>query len=450
MKPPAGEDFRDHLATSDDRGRRKWVFARQPQGRFYTRRVLLSWVLLGILFAGPFVRINGNPLLMLNVVTRRFSVLGHIFWPQDMAMAAVALLIFFTGIMIFTAAFGRLWCGWVCPQTLFMEMVFRRLEYAIDGDYLAQRKLAEAPWTPRKIARRAAKHAVFFLVSFVIANLLLSYIIGVDQVVQIAADNPARHLSGLAYLLAFTGIFYAIFARFREQACTYICPYGRFQSTVVDENTMVVAYDHKRAADCVDCRLCVAVCPTGIDIRNGIQMECVNCTACIDVCDATMAKVHRPRGLIRYASLDTIERGAPFRFTPRMLAYAGILTALIGLFLVIALTRPNVEATLLRAPGALFQQLPDGNYVNLYTIQLVNKTSRPLPVALKLEDVPGRLSIMGDPHPVVAAEQLSETSILIELAPALLRAGPRKFNVGLYVDGQRVQTMRTTFIGPRN
>ncbi len=443
------EDFRDHLATSDDAGRRKWVFARQPEGRFYQRRVILSWALLGALFLGPFIKLNGNPLLMLNIVTRRFSILGHIFWPQDMALAAVALLIFFTGIMIFTSAYGRLWCGWVCPQTLLMEMVFRRIEYGIDGDHLAQRKLAQAPWTAPKIARRAVKHAVFFGVSFVIANLLLAYVIGVDQLAQIVTDNPGRHVAGLFYLLMFTGVFYAIFARFREQACTYICPYGRFQSTVVDENTMVVAYDHKRS-DCVDCELCVAVCPTGIDIRNGLQMECVNCTACIDACDGVMAKVKRPPGLIRYASLNSIERGIPFKMTPRMIAYAGVLTALIALFLAIALTRPNVEATLLRAPGALFQNLPDGNLVNLYTLQLVNKTSRPMPVQLKLEDVPGKLSIMGEPQPVVPPEQLSETSILIELAPDLLRHGPKKFNVGVYVNGTRAQTVRTTFIGPRD
>jgi cytochrome c oxidase accessory protein FixG len=467
---PDWKDFRDHLATADEQGRRRWIYPRQPQGRFYQWRKYLRWLLLGILFAGPFLHINGNPLLMVNVVARRFSILGRIFWPQDMALLAIALLLYFTGIMIFTAAYGRLWCGWVCPQTLFMEMVFRPIEYKIEGDARAQRTLAAAPWTARKIRLKLAKHGIFFGLSFVISNLLLSYIIGVDQLLGIITDNPLRHLSGLAYLLAFTGLFYAIFARFREQACTFICPYGRLQSTVLDENTVVVAYDYKRGeqrggldrrqtpaqrrqagrGDCVDCKLCVAVCPTGIDIRNGNQMECVACTACIDACDGVMAKTGRPRGLIRYASLNSIERGAPFRVTPRMAGYGAVLSVLVGLFLFLVLTRSNVEATLLRAPGALFEQLPGGNLVNLYTVQLVNKTSQPLPVQLRLEGVPGKLSIMGDPKLVVPGEQLAQTSVLIELAPAVLRDGRKRLEVGVYSQGRRLQTVHTTFIGPRD
>ena len=467
---PDWKDFRDHISTADEQGRRRWIYARKPRGRFYQRRLWLSWLLLGVLFAVPFLHINGNPVLMLNVVTRRFSILGRIFWPQDMVLLAIALLLYFIGIMVFTAAYGRLWCGWVCPQTLFMEMVFRRIEYLIEGDSRAQRRLAAAPWTARKIRLKLAKHAIFFGLSFVISNLLLSYIIGVDQLLAIITDNPLRHLSGLAYLLAFAGVFYAIFARFREQACTFICPYGRFQSTVLDENTLVVAYDHKRGeergpldrrqspaqrrqagrGDCVDCRLCVAVCPTGIDIRDGIQMECVNCTACIDACDGVMDKVGRPRGLVRYASLNSIERGEPFHLTPRMTGYALVLSVLAGLFLFLVLTRPNVEATLLRAPGALFQQLPNGSLVNLYTLQLVNKTSQPVPVQLRLEDVPGRLSVMGDPNLVVPKEQLASTPVLIELAPDLLRHGLKKFHVGVYSQGRRLQTVATTFIGPRD
>ena len=467
---PDGKDFRDHLATADERGRRRWIYPRQPRGRFYQWRIRLSWLLLGLLLAGPFLRIHGNPLLLLNVAAGRFSILGRIFWPQDMALLAIALLLFLTGIMIFTAAYGRLWCGWVCPQTLFMEMVFRRIEYKIEGVARAQRALAAAPWNARKIGLKLAKHALFFGLSFVISNLLLSYLIGLDQLQAIIADSPSRHLSGLACLLAFTGVFYAIFACFREQACTFICPYGRLQSTVVDENTVAVAYDYKRGeeraaldrrqspaqrrqagrGDCVDCRLCVSVCPTGIDIRNGSQMECVACTACIDACDGVMARTGRPRGLIRYASLNSLERGEPFRITPRLCGYAAVLSVLAGLFLFLILTRPDVEATLLRAPGALFEQLPGGNLVNLYTLQLVNKTSRPVPVQLRLQDVPGALSIMGDPSLVVPGEQLAQTSVLIELAPALLRNGPKKLRVGVYSQGRLLQTVHTTFIGPRD
>jgi cytochrome c oxidase accessory protein FixG len=360
------EDFRDHLATANQDGGRRWLYPRKPSGRFYRRRTWLSALLLAVMFAGPFVKIGGNPLLMVNIVERKFSILGQIFWPQDTFIFAVAMLIFVMGIMIFTAAFGRLWCGWTCPQTLLMEMVFRKLEYWIEGDGSRQRALDEAPWTARKVGIKLAKHLVFLSVSFVIGNTLLSYIIGSDQLLGIIQDDPRRHLVGLTFMVLFTLLFYGIFARFREQACTFICPYGRFQSALLDENTMVVAYDHRRGepraplhpgqtpeqrraageGDCVGCNHCVAVCPTGIDIRNGTQMECVNCTACIDACDNVMERVHRPRGLIRFASLNNIERGEPQRYTPRMKLYTVVLLALISLFVFLLFTRADIQTTL--------------------------------------------------------------------------------------------------------
>jgi cytochrome c oxidase accessory protein FixG len=262
-----------------------------------------------------------------------------------------------------------------------MEMVFRRIEYLIEGDAPAQLALSKAPWNGGKIAKKTLKHALFLALSFLIGNTLLSYIIG-EQLIHIITDDPLQHLFGLGCMTLFTFVFYAIFARFREQACTFICPYGRFQSAMLDENTMVVAYDYKRGerrnplhrdqtpdqraaaglGDCISCRQCVAVCPTGIDIRNGTQMECVNCTACIDACDAVMDKVGRPRGLIRFASLNNIERGEKQRFTARMKLYSAVLAALITLFLVLLYTRSDVETTLLRAPGALLTTTARGTH----------------------------------------------------------------------------------------
>jgi cytochrome c oxidase accessory protein FixG len=464
------QDFRDHLATADKQGNRRWIYPKKPSGRWYRWRTYVSWLLLAIMFAGPFIRINGNPLLMINIVARRFSILGQIFWPQDVAIFAIAMLVFLTGIIIFTTAFGRLWCGWTCPQTLLMELVFRKIEYAIEGDALAQRTLAAAPWTATKLVKKLTKHAIFFGLSFVIGNTLLSYIIGSDQLIHIITDNPLNHLQGLTFMILFTLMFYAIFARFREQACTFICPYGRFQSAILDENTMVVAYDHKRGeqrgplhrdqtpeqrkaaglGDCVACRQCVAVCPTGIDIRDGTQMECVNCTACIDACDAIMDKVSRPRGLIRFASLNNIERGERQRFTPRMMGYSAVLVALISLFLFLLFTRTDVQTTMLRAPGALFQTTADGNIENIYTLKLVNKTSRDIPVQLKLENIDGKLSVMGGRDLVVRKEQLAQTSVLIELSPDALKTSSTKLRIGIYSNGKLLETVNTVFIGPRD
>jgi len=462
------EDFRDHLATADQQGHRRWIYPKKVNGRFYRWRTWSSWLLLTIMFVGPFVRINGNPLLLLNIVERRFSILGQIFWPHDVPIFAVAMLLFLTSIIIFTTAFGRLWCGWTCPQTLLMEMVFRKIEYLIEGDSSQQRALDAAPWNAEKIRKKFIKHGVFFVLSFLIGNTLLSYLIGSDQLRQIVTDNPANHLKGLTFMLLFTLGFYALFAGFREQACTFICPYGRLQSTMLDENTIVVAYDYKRGeirgplrreqtpapealrlGDCIDCHRCVAVCPTGIDIRNGTQMECINCTACIDACDAVMDKIARPRGLIRYASLNSIEGGQRFQVTPRMIGYAVVLCVLSGLLAFLVFTRSIVDTTLLRAPGALFQETTAGNFENIYTLKLINKTTRDLPVQLKLENIVGKLAVMGGKKLIVPKEQLAQSSILVELAPKVLSGSNTKLRIGIYANGKLIQTVNTVFIGPR-
>ncbi len=463
-------DFRDHLSTADKKGHRRWIYPRKPCGRFYRARSYLSWLLLAILFGGPFVRIQGNPLLLFDIVDRRFSICGQIFWPQDGIVFAVGMLLFFTSILVFTSAFGRLWCGWTCPQTLLMEMVFRKIEFWIEGDGALQRRLAAAPWTAGKILRKTTKHALFLALSFLIGNTLLSYIIGTEKLWAIVSDDPRRHLVGLAFMGLFTGLFYVIFARFREQACIFICPYGRFQSTIVDDNTLVVAYDYKRGerrghwqgredaqdrraagmGDCVDCQLCVAVCPTGIDIRNGTQMECVSCTACIDACDSVMTKLGRPRGLIRYASLNSIEQGQRFRFTTRIWSYCGLLVVLAGILAFLVFGRSNVATTLLRAPGSLFQQTTSGKIENLYTLKAVNKTSRDIALEFKLENSRGTLSIMGGEEFIVPKEKLAQTSVLIELDPADLATPNMNLTIGVYADGRRIQTIETVFVGPRN
>ncbi len=469
VKPVDWQDFREHLATADQEGHRLWIYPRKPRGRFTNARTWLSWLLLGIMFAGPFIRMNGNPLLLLNIVERKFIILGQIFWPQDMILSAVTLLVFFTGIIVFTAAFGRLWCGWTCPQTVLMEMVFRKIEYFIEGDAHEQRALAKAPWTGKKLARKLSKHAVFLGLSFIVGNTLLAYIIGTEQLYRIVTDNPMNHLTGLTFMILFTLLFYGIFARFREQACTFICPYGRFMSTLLDENTIVVAYDHKRGekrgilrraqtpdqrktagqGDCVDCNQCVSVCPTGIDIRNGTQMECVHCTACIDACDAVMDKIRRPRGLIRYASLNGVERGEHLRLTPRLIGYVVLLLALIGLWFFLVFTRSDVQATFLRAQGALFQQMPDGRFSNLYTVKILNKTSHAMPIELKLESPAGDLQVMGQAI-VVPKEKLAENSVLVELDRQVMKSGTTPVVVGVYSNGKKIQTLKTAFIGPRD
>ena len=463
------EDFRNHLATADKHGRRRWLFPKRVKGKWYRLRSRLSWILLGLMFAGPFIQINGNPLLMVNIVERRFSILGQIFWPQDVAIFAIAMLIFFTGIVVFTAAFGRLWCGWTCPQTVLMEMVFRKIEYAIEGDSDAQKRLHSAPWNRKKVAKKLTKHSIFFALSFLISNCLLSYIIGLQSLLEIVTDHPLHHIAGLSFMLVFTVIFYLIFARFREQACTFICPYGRLQSAMLDEDSMIVAFDYKRGeqrgrlqraqthqnrhaegfGDCVNCRQCVSVCPTGIDIRNGLQMECVNCTACIDACDTVMDKLGWQRGLIRYASLNSVENSRPFHFNARMAVYGAVLVALIAVFLTLLFTRNAVDCTLLRAPGGLYQQTEEGRVSNLYTLKAVNKTRKDLALEFRMENHPGDVRVMSREF-VAPKEGLTQTSLLIALDRTVLRDGKAQILIGVYAEGKRIDTLKTTLIGPRN
>lgn len=234
------------------------------------------------------------------------------------------MITFFVFIILFTVVFGRVWCGWACPQTIFMEMVFRKIEYWIEGDAAKQMKLKNMPWTAEKIFKRVLKYVIFMAISLLIAHTLMAYLIGVDKVIDIVTASPYEHWSGFLGMLFFTGIFFWVFSYFREQACIAVCPYGRLQGVLLNKDSMAVSYDFKRGeprgkikkgeiqegqGDCIDCKLCVHVCPTGIDIRNGTQLECVNCTACMDACDEVMTKVNRPKGLIRIASYNGIVEG---------------------------------------------------------------------------------------------------------------------------------------------
>lgn len=462
------EDFRSHIPTADRQGRRIWIYPRKPAGRFYRWRTIVAWLLLGLFAAGPFIRIHGVPLLLFDIPERKFALFGQIFWPQDLYIFALLLLTIFVMIVLFTAVFGRVWCGWACPQTIFMEMVFRKIEFWIEGDGHRQRVLDRAPWTPEKIRKKITKHAIFLGVSFLVANWLSTYFVGLDDWWAFISGNPFQHPGALAALIGFTLLFYGIFARFREQACTFICPYGRFQSVLLDNDSIVVAYDHRRGekrarfhrdqprearqaqgiGDCVDCGLCVDVCPTGIDIRNGLQMECVNCTACIDACDSVMDRLQFPRGLIRYASMRNIAEEKPFRVTARMVLYSAILVILAGVLAAILLTRSNVETQVLRAPGSLFQELPNGRISNLMLVKIVNKTPREIPVDLKIESPPGADIVLAGAPLVAPKEGLAQSAAVVSAPRDLFATGNLPVEIGIYENGRKVRVRKTNLVGP--
>lgn len=457
------ESFRDRIATVNKDGRRNWIYALQPKGRYYNARTLLSLLYLTVLFALPFLRYNGEPLFLFDILERRFILFGVVFWPQDFFIFGLGMLVFILFVVLFTVVFGRVFCGWVCPQTVFLEMVFRRLEYWIEGSANQQKQLNNGPWTTEKIRKKAIKHSLFFIISFLIANTFLAYIIGTDRLFQIMREPVSQHAGGFSAILIFTGLFYAVFSWFREQVCLIACPYGRLQGVMLDKNSVVVAYDYVRGeprhhfkkneerthGDCIDCFQCVRVCPTGIDIRNGTQMECVSCTACIDACDHMMESVGLPKGLIRHDSETGIAQGKKWKPTPRMVAYSVVLLLLIGVLATLLLTRSDVDTTILRTPGMLYQEQAGGQVSNLYNIKLINKTHRDMPISLKLEEGMGSIKMVGNEISVPAANK-AESSFFIYLDKKDLSERKTTLVIGVYSSDKKIETIKTSFMGPVN
>jgi len=459
------EEFRDTIATVDAEGKRIWVYPKKPSGRYHNYRILVTIVLLGILFAGPFIKIGDQPLLMLNFFERKFVIFGQVFWPQDFFLLALLLITFFVFIILFTVAFGRIWCGWACPQTLFMEMVFRKIEYWIEGDANKQRKLDKGPWNAEKIWKKSLKHLIFIAIAILIAHTVMAYLIGIDQVKEIVSQPPTAHLSGFIGLMAFTGIFYWVFAYFREQACVAVCPYGRLQGVLLDKKSIVIAYDWLRGeprgkiskrkdvqeerGDCIDCKLCVHACPTGIDIRNGTQLECVNCTACIDACDEVMDKVNRPRGLIRYASHDSIAEGKTTLFSTRVKAYSLVLVLLMTVLGFSLVNRSEVETTILKVPGQLYQRQDNGLISNLFNIQFVNKTNATMTIELKVTGVEGaKIEKVGGGEMNVEPNNLAEGIYFITVPQENLASMQTPVNVVVYGNDTEIETKEIKFLSP--
>ncbi|NVO31939.1 cytochrome c oxidase accessory protein CcoG [Hymenobacter lapidiphilus] len=460
------DSFRDTISTVDAEGKRVWLYPKKPSGRLYEARKWVSYGLLALLFAGPWLRIKGLPVLMLNLPERKFIIFGQIFWPQDFFILLIAALAFTLFIYLFTIVYGRVFCGWVCPQTIFMEMVFRRIEYWIEGDSPQQKALDRRELDWDKLWRKTAKHTLFLLISFLIANTFLAYIIGTDALIKIVTDPLTAHLGGLSSMVLFTGVFYAVFARFREQVCTIACPYGRLQGVLLDKDSLVVAYDYQRgepreklrknqdrtAGDCIDCHQCVQVCPTGIDIRNGAQqLECTNCTACIDACNNIMELVNLPPNLIRHASENDIARGTKFRLTGRMKALSGALGVLVIALALLLTSRSNVAATVLRTPGQRYQKTEQGAIRNLYNISVINKTNQPYPISLRvLEPAGGTLTVVGAPETGLRlpAQGLTESVFFVELPRTALHETNQPLRIGIYSGNELIAETSTKFLGP--
>ncbi|HRN42369.1 MAG TPA: cytochrome c oxidase accessory protein CcoG [Vicingus sp.] len=461
------DSFRNKITTVNEDGKRKWLYPKKPKGKFTNYRTYLSYLLLAILFAIPWIKIDGEPFLMFNVVTRKFVLFGQVFWPQDFHIFGLIMISMIIFIVLFTTVYGRVFCGWICPQTIFMEMVYRKIEYWIDGDYKEQQLLKKQPWDLEKIGKRGLKYSLFYLIAVIISHTFLAYIIGSDELLKIQRAPIKEHLGGFIAILAFSWVFFFVFAWFREQVCLIVCPYGRLQGVMLDRNSLVVAYDYirgegrakfrknedrkeARKGDCIDCNQCVNVCPTGIDIRNGTQLECINCTACMDACDHMMESVKQPIGLIRIDSENAIAEGKRVKFSTRSKAYTVFLVLLLVFIGFLFKLRGGVETIVLRTPGVMYQENENGTISNLFNVKVVNKSSGTLKLTFDLINPKGVVKMVGQDTLMVKKGESSQQAFFIELDKKMITEKNTPLEIGIYDNGNLIEKEKTTFNGPIN
>jgi cytochrome c oxidase accessory protein FixG len=420
-------DFRETLYTIDKRGNRRWVYPTFAPGKFFKRRAIVMYALLAILLSMPWIPVGDTQAIHLDIPHRRFIILGVTFWATDTRFLFLLLISAGLSLFFFTSLLGRVWCGWACPQTVFLEFIFRPIERLIEGNHARRLRLDLSPWRPKKILLKGLKYAAFTIVSWLIASTLLAYFIGRESLIAMMWDGPLPHLSTFVTTLFLMVILLFEFGWFREQFCTVVCPYARFQSVLMDRNSLLVGYDGKRGeprgrgegkGDCIDCGLCVRVCPTGIDIRNGTQLECVQCASCIDACNSIMRNLGRAPGLIRYDTEQGLLEGVRKFMRPRVFIYGFLLAAVASIFVTLLMVRKDGEFLVIRQVKAEpFQVLPDGQVANQFKVHIGNKSDelRSYRISLISNDAV-RLITPLSPFPVPSG-QSSNMPLFIEFNP---------------------------------
>ncbi len=447
--------FRDRPINLNEKGGRKWVYAKKPSGKWYARRTIFSWLMLLFFVGVPFIRLNGHPFILLDIASRKFIIFGAIFWAQDTFILSLVMLSFILFVILFTVSFGRLWCGWACPQTIFLEMVFRKIEFLIEGDYKERYKRDNGPLTSGKVVRKTVKHSVFILISITMTNTFLMWFIGSEKWSRLISEPIRENLGGFAVMLLVSGFFYWVYSFFREQICTMVCPYGRMQGVLLDSKSIIVTYDYKRGeprgpktmGDCIDCRQCITVCPTAIDIRNGTQLECINCTACIDQCNKIMQITNKPPGLIRFDSEEGILKGHKTVWNARNRAYSVVLAILLSFFVYTLVSRPKVETTILRTPGLLYQENADNTISNVYNIKIVNKTHNEIPLEIRILSHNGGIKMAGSKMKV-EDQGMFESTFVLYIPKDGLKSDKTKVEFGILSNNVLLETYKTTFVGP--
>jgi cytochrome c oxidase accessory protein FixG len=445
------------LSTLNQDGSRNWLRPRLARGRFLRRRRAVAAALIALFAALPFIQIAGRPALLIDLPRRELDVLGGVFRPSDGPILLLLGLAIVLTVFVVTALFGRVWCGWGCPQTVYLEMVFRPIERWLEGTP------GQAARLPRLHPRRLAKWACYAALAFAVANVFLAYFVGVARLRVWVLESPLDHLAGFAVVVGVAALMLANFGWFREQTCIVACPYGRLQSVLLDRQSLIVGYDARRGeprgkagkrlpvvatGDCVDCGACVAVCPTGIDIRDGLQMECIGCAQCVDACDAVMTRLGRRRHLIGYTSQDELA-GRPRRvLRPRLVVYPALLAVVTGLLAWSIAGRATAEVWALRNDGASYLTLPDGRIASRVTLKIENETAAPRDYAVALLGAPD--AQLRSPLPVwtIKPRHAKVLPLLVEASAAAFTGGERRVQLRVSDDAGFERVVPVTLLGP--
>lgn len=451
------------LSTLNEDGSRRWIRPKVFKGKNWKRRAAVAYGLIAIFTALPYVKIGGYPAILLDLPARRFHLFGATFLPTDTMFLMLLLMSIFFGIVLLTALLGRAWCGWACPQTVYMEFLYRPIEQWLEGGRNGQIKMDREGGG----FRRYLKYVIFLGVSMFLAHTFLAYFVGVERLFTWVQASPAQHPLAFMIMAGVTALMFFDFAYFREQTCLIACPYGRFQSVLLDRKSLIVGYDHVRGeprgklgarkkqgeegfGDCVDCNLCVVTCPTGIDIRKGLQMECIHCTQCMDACDSMMTKLDKPTGLIRYGSVDGFDRKPTSWFRPRLVIYPVILALVLSALGFSLARRTSADVTVLRGKGAPFTELASGEVSNQLRVVIVNRAEDDRRYAIEVLDVPGASVIAPEnPLPVAAGDSV-ETTLFVNVPLETFTRGKRdiEFRVTDGVDFEKTFPFR--LLGPYN
>jgi cytochrome c oxidase accessory protein FixG len=447
------------LSTLNLDGTRRWLRPRPSVGRFWRRRFLTAWLLIGFFVTVPFVQVGGRPLMLLDIARRRFTLLGREFLATDFSLLMLLMLGIFVAIFLATALIGRAWCGWACPQTVYLEYVFRPLERWIEGPASEQRRMDREGWRPRRWLKRAA----YLLIAAFLAHTFLAYFVGWDTIALWVQRSPFEHPGGFLVMAATTALVFFDFAFFREQTCVLVCPYGRLQSVLLDRDSLVVGYDERRGeprghlvkgkarseqGDCIDCGACVATCPTGIDIRDGLQMECVGCTQCIDACDEIMDRVGKPRGLVRYTSQAALAGGRRRLLRPRVVLYPLVLVVTLGLLGTRLAARESADVTILRGLGSPFSELPDGRVANQLRIKIVNRSGRAQAYDIALADASDAVVVAPELPLRVEPGHSRTTTLFVTVGLHTFTGGERPITVRVTDHDELDTTRRYVLLGP--